>query len=95
VQVVLAVEEAVALGRKLAAQRGATEAIVIGGAEIFRATLPVADRVYLTIVRGNPPGDTYLEAFDRRIWTETVREAMLQGPQDDYPADFVVLDRKR
>ncbi len=28
-------------------------------------------------------------------WRETAREAMPQGPGDQYPADFIVLDRKK
>ena len=83
-----------ALGRRLAAQRGVDEVVIIGGAEIFRATLAQADRIYLTLVRGSPPGDTYLEAFDPAIWAETAREPMVQGQGDQYPADFMVLDRK-
>ena len=44
----------IALGRQLAVQRGVDEVVVIGGAEIFRATLASADRIYLTLVRGQP-----------------------------------------
>jgi dihydrofolate reductase len=94
VHVTPGIAEAIALGRKLAVQRGVDEVVVIGGAEIFRATLAEADRVYLTLVRGRPAGDTYLEAFDPSVWTETAREPMQQGPGDQYPADFLVLDRK-
>jgi dihydrofolate reductase len=95
VYAVFTVDEAIALGRKLAVQRGVGEVVVIGGAEIFRATLASADRVYLTLVRGQPAGDTQLDPFDPAAWTETAREPMPQGPGDQYPADFIVLDRKR
>ena len=93
--VVLTIEEAMALARKLAVQRGVDEVMVIGGAEIFRATLAAADRIYLTLVHGQPAGDTYLAAFDPTVWTETAREPMPRGTGDQYPADFIVLDRKR
>jgi dihydrofolate reductase len=95
VQVVFTIEEGLALGRKLAVQRGVEEVVVIGGAEIFRATLASADRIYLTLVRGEPAGDIRLAAFDPAQWAETAREPMPQGPDDQYPADFLVLDRKR
>ena len=39
VQVAASIEDAIALGRELAAQRGVDEVMVIGGAEIFRAAL--------------------------------------------------------
>ena len=94
VHVALTIPDAIALGRQLAGQRGADEVVIIGGAEIFRATLAQADRIYLTQVRGSPPGDTYLAAFDPSVWAETAREPMQQGQADQYPADFIVLDRK-
>jgi dihydrofolate reductase len=95
VHAVASIEEALALGRKLAVQRGADEVVVIGGAEIFRASLAAADRIYLTLVRGSPPGDTYLATFDPAVWSETAREPMPQAGNDQYPADFIVLDRQR
>jgi len=94
VHVALTIPDAIALGRQLATQRGVDEVVIIGGAEIFRATLAEADRIYLTLVRGSPAGDTHLEAFDLAIWAETAREPMVQGQGDQYPADFLVLDRK-
>lgn len=94
VHVALTIPDALALGRQLAAQRGVDEVVIIGGAEIFRATLAQADRIYLTLVRGGPAGDTHLDAFDPTIWAEIAREPMVQSPGDQYPADFIVLDRK-
>lgn len=66
---------------------------VIGGAEIYRLFLPLADRIEWTEVHAAPPGDTRFPAFDRTAWTETWRE--------NHPAearspgfDFVTLVRK-
>ncbi|MET0640773.1 MAG: dihydrofolate reductase, partial [Hyphomicrobium sp.] len=42
--------DALTLARVLAKTRGADEIMVIGGVDIFDATLPVADRIYLTRV---------------------------------------------
>jgi dihydrofolate reductase len=95
IHVVFAIDAAIALGRRLAVQRGVDEVVVIGGAEIFHATLASADRIYLTLVRGQPAGDTFLDPFDPTVWTETAREPMPQGTDDQYPADFIVLERKR
>jgi dihydrofolate reductase len=69
--------------------------MIIGGAEVFRAALPSTERIYLTRVHGNPAGDVLLDAFDPQIWRETAREPMLQTATDQFPADFVVLDRQR
>ena len=93
IHVVAGIEEALALARKLGEARSADEIAVIGGAEIFRAALPFADRIYLTIVNARPEGDTILEPFDAAEWRETSRETLPQSANDQFPADFVVLDR--
>jgi dihydrofolate reductase len=94
VHAALSLDEALALGRTLAGRRGVDEVAVIGGAVIFRAALPLAERVYLTLVHGRPQGDVRLEAFDTSLWRETAREPMQRGPGDEFPADFIVLDRQ-
>jgi dihydrofolate reductase len=65
---------------------------VIGGADIVRLFLPVADRVELTEVHATVEGDTILPAFDPSHWRETASE---QNPaQGDHPAySFVTLTR--
>ena len=39
--------------------REETEAFIIGGGELFRESIPIADRIYLTVVPLTVPGDTY------------------------------------
>jgi dihydrofolate reductase len=98
VHVARSVEEAIALGRALAAAWGADEVAVIGGEEVFRQALPHADRIYLTLVRAELPGDTRFDLLhirpDAGAWRETARESMPRSPGDQYPADFVVLERQ-
>lgn len=45
-----------------------TEVFIAGGAEIYRAALPRADRLYLTLVHASVTGDTHFPAFDERAW---------------------------
>jgi len=77
-------EEAIALtaGEKLS---------VIGGADLFRLFLPLADRIELTEVLAEVPGDTWID--DPRgsgEWRETFRE---EHPEGDLPFRFVTLER--
>lgn len=51
---------------------GGPRASVIGGAEIYRLFLPVADRIELTEVHGQPEGDTVMPSFAG--WREAARE---------------------
>jgi dihydrofolate reductase len=64
-EVARTVEEALALV-------GGPRASVIGGAEIYRLFLPVADRIELTEVHGRPEGDTVMPPFAG--WREAARE---------------------
>jgi dihydrofolate reductase len=54
--------------------REAPEISVIGGAEIYRAALPIADAVELTEVHADFDGDARLPPFDPRAWREVARE---------------------
>jgi len=47
------------------------EVFVIGGAELFSTALPLATRLWLTRVHGNPPGDTWMPEFEHDGWRRT------------------------
>lgn len=49
------------------------EVMVIGGAQLYAATLPLAARLYLTEIHRDFDGDTVFPAFDRALWRETAR----------------------
>jgi dihydrofolate reductase len=76
-----------AAGRAMAAAAGVEEACVIGGAQLYEATLPLADRIILTEVNLEPAGDARL-VLDLASWREVSREHVERGEKDD--ADFVV-----
>jgi len=66
------------------------EAFVIGGSEIYKQALPVADRIYLTRVNQDFEGDTTLFEIDPKIWKEISREDF---PADPLPHTFITLNR--
>jgi dihydrofolate reductase len=76
-----------AAGRAMAQASGASEVCVIGGAQLYKATLGLADRIVLTEVNLSPEGDARL-ALDLSGWREISREHVARGANDD--ADFVV-----
>jgi dihydrofolate reductase len=47
---------------------------IIGGAEIYRQALPLANVLQLTHVHRPVPGDTRFPDFDRTQWSEVARE---------------------
>ena len=86
-------DEALQIAREQAAEDGAEEVCVIGGASLFAEALPRARRLYLTEVDAVVEGDTYMPPFDETEWREVRREAHPAGPDDDYAFVFRVLER--
>ena len=75
------VEDAVAL-----AQDFDGDVMVIGGAQIYTAAMPLATHQVLTEVHLRPDGDTSYPEWDRSAWVETKRE-----PHEGF--DFVWWER--
>ncbi len=70
-------EGAVVVGSLPAALAAAAsdEAFVIGGAELYKAALPLADRLQLTEIDADYAGDTWFPPRDPQQWRETARDA--------------------
>lgn len=95
VEVAQSWEDAKAVGRRLAAEMGADEAIVAGGAEIYRLALPEVARVRLTEVHARPAGETVFPTFDRARFVETFREEHpAASGTDEHAFAFVDLERR-
>ena len=76
-----------------AVKRGAQEIMVIGGSDVFAATMPMADRLDITHVHASPEGDALFPPIDPTKWTEVSRVKHQGGPDDD--ADFSVVTYSR
>jgi dihydrofolate reductase len=81
------------LGEAISACGDDPEVFVIGGAEIFREALPLADRIYLTLVQTEVVGDTLFPEFDLKDWKEIGRESHLSDRRNAYDFDFIVYER--
>ena len=55
-------------------QQGESVAFIIGGAELYRQALPLADTLLLTHVHTDVTGETKFPDFDRSRWVEKSRE---------------------
>jgi dihydrofolate reductase len=72
---------------------GGDEIMVIGGGEVYRATIDRADRLYITHVEATPAGDTHFPAIDPAIWRATTAERLPSGPKDSEASTFVIYER--
>ena len=87
-------DRAMQAARGDALRRNADSIAVIGGTEIFVMTMPLADRLALTVVNAKPEGDTYFPAIDPQRWLEAERAPQPQGPQDEFAFTFVTYERR-
>ncbi|MGA8045400.1 MAG: dihydrofolate reductase [Dermatophilaceae bacterium] len=54
--------------------RGGEEVFVIGGGQIYRLAMPLADRLLITEVDLEPEGDVTFPRIDRSEWVEVSRD---------------------
>jgi dihydrofolate reductase len=85
--------EAVGIAREQAAEDGAPEFCVIGGASLFAMALQRAGRIYLTDIDAEIAGDVTLSPLDESRWTQVSAKAYPAGPDDEYPFTIRVLER--
>jgi dihydrofolate reductase len=72
---------------------GNEELYIIGGAEIYRQAMSIADRIYLTEVDANIDGDTFFPNINLEEWHETTREPHEKDEKNPYDYTFVIFDR--
>jgi dihydrofolate reductase len=69
------------------------EIFIIGGAEIYRQAIHLADRIYLTIIHHDFQGDTFLFDIDDTLWRETSRMDYAPDEKNVWPYSFITLER--
>ncbi len=86
-QVVHSIDEA------LAAAGDAAEVMVVGGATFYRAMLPQADRIYLTLVETAVEGDAFFPDYNPEQWQITAQERHAADEKNPFPYRFLTLER--
>ncbi len=79
----------------LQAAKDAVEVMIIGGASLYEQTLPLAQRLYMTIVHADVEGDAWFPSFDLSQWEEIQRTEHPEDEKNPYACSFVVMERKR
>ena len=91
VEVVQSVEQALVAGEIACEAADVDEIMVIGGEQIYRMTIDLADRIYLTQVDTDVEGDAFFPNIDLNNWSQT--SVKLPESIDKHPYQFLVLDR--
>lgn len=72
----------------------ADEIMVIGGEGVFKEFLPIANRIYLTLIDVEPEGDAFFPQFDSAQWQEVNREEHQSDEKNFYGYTFLMLEKK-
>ena len=87
ITVVPSLKEALALGAT------ENEVFIIGGGEIFAKAMPLADRIYLTLVHAQVEGDTFFPVFETSAWALSSEEFHPADERHEYSFTFRRYDR--
>ncbi|MFN7834615.1 MAG: dihydrofolate reductase [Burkholderiaceae bacterium] len=77
-----------------AVDAASTAIFVIGGAQLYAQTLPLADRLYITEVHLQTEGDTAFPPWPRTSFIETSRTAQPATAERRFGFDFVIYQRQ-
>jgi dihydrofolate reductase len=71
------------------------EVCVIGGAEVYRAALPVTDALHVTRVHATLDADTFFPPLEPADWIEVAREEHAADERHAWAYSFLELHRRR
>jgi len=79
----------------LDAARNDDKPFVIGGGEIYKHALGIADKIELTRVHYSfPDADTFFPEFDTYLWKETYRKEHVKDEKHNYAFTFLTYERQ-
>jgi len=71
----------------------AEEVMIIGGANIYEQALPLAHRLYLTLIHKEFEGDTFFPEWNEKEWNEIQRYDITTDETGSFNYSFVTLER--
>ncbi|MDR6756588.1 dihydrofolate reductase [Mycoplana sp. BE70] len=88
------IDEALVYARREAQTLGGDEICVIGGGDIYRQTIAMADLVHLTQVQAEVDGDTRFPPVDPALFEVVHEEEIPQGEKDSHAMRLVSFRRR-
>ena len=78
---------------QFARDKGETECFIIGGGEIFRQSIDLCERIYLTRIHHPFDGDVFFPELNLNDWNEISRTDYRADEKNKYDFSFIVLER--
>lgn len=89
------IETATSIDQAIDLAGDAKEIMIIGGASIYKQTLPLATRLYMTVVHGDIEGDAWFPDYEREDWKEIERSNYLADEKNSFDYSFIILDKNK
>ena len=70
------------------------ELMIIGGGQLFKQALPLANRLYLTEIQTELAGDTFFPQIAYDEWEIEFEQWRPADEQNPYDCRFLILQRK-
>ncbi len=71
-----------------------TEVFIIGGAEIYKQAINIADKLYITKIEAEfPEADTFFPHIDTNIWHEIYKTELMPDEKNKYKMTFLVYKK--
>lgn len=80
--------------RAIALETGVDEVCVVGGGEIYRQALPLADVLHVTHVEAVIDGDTVFPPIEPSLFEKIAEEAVPAGERDSFATRYAVYRRR-
>ena len=77
----------------LEALKGTEEVMIIGGMSLYEQALPIANRLYMTLVHTEFEGDAWFPEFSMDDWRQTKRIDCDADESNPYSYSFITLDK--
>ncbi len=87
--IVKSIEEALSVAEK----NNEIEVFIIGGGDIFRQFIDMADKIYLTNIHTVVNADTFFPEIEASSWNTVWCEGTIRSEKDEYDTDFKILLR--
>ena len=75
------------------ASQSTKEVFIIGGSDLYKAILPLANVIYLTLINKDFQGDTFFPEIDFNEWSEVAREDIKDDPSVYFSYSFLKLEK--
>lgn len=78
---------------KAGEEQGLETIFILGGGEIYKQSMDLADKMIITEVHHEFEGDTYFPEIDAKVWREVAREEHESDEKNKYDFAFVKYER--